>query len=82
MHFGVVPSIHSFIHSWLFVHNYNTSAHISHLVATYTMWEKSLYPYLIYLVYIYVHSMCVWYTIEPESVVWQHCQSHRLAEHS
>jgi len=26
--------------------------------------------------------MCVWYTIEPESDVWQHCQSHKLAEHS
>jgi hypothetical protein len=31
-------------------------------------------------VYIYVHSICVWYQIDPESDVWLHYQSHKLAE--
>jgi len=80
MHHGVVSALIRGC-SCIIITQEATPAHLSYLVATYTMWEKSLYPYVICLVYIYVHSVCVWYTIEPESDVWQHCQSHKLAEH-
>jgi hypothetical protein len=36
--------------------------------------KKLLYPYLICHLGLHVHALCHWYTVKPQSCVWQHCK--------